>query len=79
MEIGDTVRLKQPFRPQLTSPVEYQFGVVVGITYVEFDAREEPDGVVVHLYAPDTTEFYVDEFGMRAEFQFYLDEIELPP
>lgn len=37
MEIGDIVRLKQPFRPEPDCVEEYSYGVVVGLVEIDRD------------------------------------------
>ncbi|NJR60048.1 MAG: hypothetical protein HC769_15120 [Cyanobacteria bacterium CRU_2_1] len=71
MEIGDRVRLKQPFTPTLISTQTYQFGIIAAI--VSNNSQTE---VLLYLYNPDTATTYTDEFGERPTYSFRLDEIE---
>ncbi|ASC71298.1 hypothetical protein XM38_022500 [Halomicronema hongdechloris C2206] len=71
MKVGDLVRLKQPFRPTITSPETFYFGKVAGIIATESDPE-----VLVYLCNSDGSEIYVDELGYQAIYSFRLDEVE---
>ncbi|HIK55684.1 MAG TPA: hypothetical protein IGS37_11040 [Synechococcales cyanobacterium M55_K2018_004] len=76
MDIGDVVRLRQPFCPERERSESYQFGVVVGFAYQE--EEETPTGVVVYLYNPESGSRYTDAWGDQGLFTFQFDELDLP-
>lgn len=81
MEIGDIVRLKQPFRPEPDCVEEYRYGIVVGLIEIDRDdnepgQRSQLSEAVLQLYQPETSKVYTDEFGIQPMFYFRIDEIE---
>jgi hypothetical protein len=77
MEIGDLVRLKQPFSPTPTVP-EYCFGIIAGIVWsnpTRADLSEVTE-IVLYLYEPDRDLIYTDELGIRVLYSFYPHELE---
>lgn len=93
IQLGDVVRLSQPFRPKRYSHQEYTWAIVAGIVRDDVssrssqsssDSRQTIEGqqpglgeVVVYLYEPESSSIYVDAYGAQALFSFNLDEIEL--
>lgn len=82
MEIGDIVRLKQPFRPEPDCLEEYRYGIVVGLIEIDRDdsepgQRSQLSEAVLQLYQPETSKVYIDEFGIQPMFYFRIDELEL--
>lgn len=77
IRVGDRVRLKQPFRPNLSSPEECHLGVVVGLIQASPKAdTTEVTGIVLYLYNPQTFMKYQDESGKKILFYFKHDEVE---
>jgi hypothetical protein len=78
MQVGDLVRLKQPFRPSPDSLQEYSFGIVVGLGVDRSQGNNTPEviEVILYLYDPDTSTPYIDEFGVQAMYSFYPEELE---
>lgn len=78
MNKGEIVRLKRPFRPTPDAP-DYQFGIVVGTAQRDLGAAQtsEPVEIVLHLYEPQTSSMFIDEFGAPVMYSFDLDEVEL--
>jgi len=72
MKAGDRVRLKQLFKPSLSSTQAYQFGIVVDVVSNFYNAE-----ILVHLYDLSTGKVYIDETGTQALYSFRPDEIEL--
>lgn len=92
MEIGDIVRLKQPFRPEPDCLEEYHYGIVIGLVEMERESsdrnvkdiktseprqRSQFSEVVLQLYQPETSSVYTDELGSQSMFYFRVDELEL--
>jgi len=71
MKVGDLVRLKQPFRPTITSAKVFHFGKVAAI----IDTESDPE-VLVYLCNADGSEIYIDELGYEAIYSFRVDEVE---
>ena len=71
VKVGDLVRLKQPFVPEILSLQVYDFGIVAGIVSEESTAE-----VLLHLFDPKSSNFYRDETGIKAIYSFQLDEVE---
>jgi len=71
MKAGDRVRLKQLFKPSLSSVQAYRFGIVVDVLSNFYNAE-----VLIHLYDPDTDSIYVDETGVQAIYSFQSEELE---
>lgn len=86
MEIGDIVRLKQPFRPEPACLEEYRYGVVIGLVEIDRDKSNRDDSepgqrsqfseVILQLYQPETSSVYTDELGIQPMFYFRIDELE---
>lgn len=80
MKIGDIVRLKQPFRPQLNNPKKYYFGIITGLVQDRSEGKEQitgltPNEILVHLYDPDMSTIFTDEMGVEAIFAFHRSEV----
>ncbi|MDG2615007.1 hypothetical protein P7L53_02000 [Thermoleptolyngbya sichuanensis XZ-Cy5] len=78
MDIGDLVRLRQPFSPEPNSERTYSYGIIAGIVWSE-DASppSSPAEIVLYLYDLDTQQIYVDSAGLQAIYAFRPDELEL--
>jgi hypothetical protein len=78
MEVGDLVRLKQSFKPVPDGLREYRFGVVAGLVFNKTLAgkHQQLAEVVLHLYEPETSSPYLDEFGVQVLYSFYPNEVE---
>ncbi|MGP1375399.1 MAG: hypothetical protein ACTS3T_21410 [Almyronema sp.] len=72
MNVGDVVRLKQPFYPNAATSQRYCYGLVAEIIFEGvLSCKAE---VLVYLYDPDTAETYADETGQPL-YCFYSDEV----
>ncbi|BAU43725.1 hypothetical protein [Leptolyngbya sp. O-77] len=78
MDIGDLVRLKQPFQPEPDSDRTYSYGIIAGIVWSEDASLPSPPvEIVLYLYDLDTRQIYVDSAGLQAIYAFRADELEL--
>lgn len=75
MEIGDVVRLKQPFQPDLAGSKTYEFAIIAGFVQDDTPPRSQPGAVLVYLYEPDRMTVYVDEVGSQSLFYFERNEL----
>lgn len=71
MGVGDIVRLKQPFRPDLNDLRTYDYGIIAGVVNEPTDAA-----ILIRLYNLETATLYTDRFKSDAIFSFRLDEID---
>ncbi|GAB4140480.1 MAG: hypothetical protein Fur0046_16050 [Cyanobacteria bacterium J069] len=77
MDIGDLVRLKQPFQPESDSDRTYSYGIIAGIVWSEGASFPSPPvEIVLHLYDPDTQQIYTDAAGLQAIYAFRPNELE---
>ncbi|WP_448602661.1 hypothetical protein [Thermoleptolyngbya sp.] len=78
MDVGDLVRLKQPFQPEPDSKRQYRYGIIAGIVWSEDASPPSPPvEIVLYLYDPDTQQAYTDAAGLQAIYAFRPDELEL--
>lgn len=78
MDIGDLVRLKQPFQPEPDSDRTYNYGIIAGIVWSEDASPPSPPvEIVLCLYNPDTQKIYIDSSGLQALYAFRPNELEL--
>ncbi|GAB4466078.1 MAG: hypothetical protein OHK0037_21480 [Elainellaceae cyanobacterium] len=78
MDIGDIVRLKQPFQPEPDSDRTYSYGIIAGIVWSEDASPPSPPvEIVLYLYDPDAQRVYTDATGLEAIYAFRPNELEL--
>ncbi|PSN17160.1 hypothetical protein C7271_19185 [filamentous cyanobacterium CCP5] len=75
MEVGDWVRLKQPFYPLPGHSPAYQYGIVEGVVASGGDIRA-PAEILLKLVDPKSHSIYTDKTGARALYSFYPEEVE---
>lgn len=76
MDIGDLVRLKQPFQPEPNSDRVYSYGIIAGIVWSEDASPPSPPvEIVLYLYDPDAQQIYTDSAGLEALYAFRPDEL----
>lgn len=75
MQVGDWVRLKQPFYP-LPGSSAYEYGIVEGVIGSAGDGRS-PAEILLNLVDPDSHSIYTDRLGARALYSFYPEEVEV--
>ncbi|MFQ3617318.1 MAG: hypothetical protein SNJ57_11835 [Cyanobacteriota bacterium] len=77
MDIGDLVRLKQPFQPDPNRDRTYSYGIIAGIVWSEdASSLSPPTEIVLYLYDPDAQQIYTDSAGLQAIYAFRPDELE---
>lgn len=78
MDIGDIVRLKQPFQPEPDSDRTYNYGIIAGIVWSEDASLPSPPvEIVLYLYDPDAQQVYTDAANLEALYAFRPNELEL--